>query len=491
MHSMNTLIVLSILAIFSASFMKVESEKPKDATPKYQAPLFAFPLNVNNAIGLSLGSNIPVANQYASNFIFDINSQMSWVYQIGCNPCSSISTSSNEFDAIKSTTYFSPATTVTGSGMGRDYETASGNEGADVFNVMQAKATTVVATKEVSMVLANKGTPLNQGGQISNAYDGVLGFSYKSTAFTAWPAATGSATPPTATASGTSSLFDALIATAPTGTATSPVFTLSVVNPVASTNNNRWSAEVGGVAGYDATKPEFNCTVNTTRNNWECNLGAAVGTNAPSNTTALESDPNAISFFTNFTNANGNAMLKFDTLHNFMVVPISTFNWFNQTFNFSGQGCTNGTLLANADFVTVVCEDGHSSLKSNNKSLYMVGESRVGIEITPAKLINVLSAPTTGVQFSIVFSKTSNDWTMGTDFMNGFKMIFDATPNNQSVTITGGNVFAFTGTGAAGSSKTVYIIVGIAVAVAAIAIAIVIYCCCCKKTEGDDYREQK
>jgi len=238
------------------------------------------------------------------------------------------------------------------------------------------------------------------------------------------------------------------------------------------------SIALGGVSSYNQTlNKEITCDVVKTNGLWECGMGAIVGTDNATLVTSLDSS-DAINYITG-ANTNDGTTFQFDTLHNFIVAPAKTFEWFNTTFNF-----TKNCILADEEtqplYQTVSCPLG----AQNKKDLYIVMLNKNGSQVPNSALWDTKTK-----QFNVRFWKdaTVKNWILGQQFLDGKTAIFDLTAS--TVTVTGGNFFDFSGL--ASSSKTIYIIVGIAVAVAAIAIAIVIYCCCCKKNEGDDYREQK
>jgi flagellar basal body-associated protein FliL len=307
---------------------------------------------------------------------------------------------------------------------------------------------------------------------------GSIGLSFTSVqAGTYFPNTAAAKTPVTpANVTVSSSFIDAFLANV--NTTITPAKRVIAIEVNTATGGN---IQLGGVNGYNATANQTNCTVST--DSMVCSLGAVVATDAPSNSLAIDSDPHSISYFT--ANNTANNTFLYDSIRPYIVAPMSTFSWFNATFNFTNCSLVDDALY---NVQTLTCVTTQNDLtKTNTKALYFVGTDRKGMSIKASDLTNNANTFST---FKVRFNKdnSSTTWVLGTDFLNSHTIILDY--DQKSIIVTGGDVFAFIGTGA-GSSRTVYIIVGIAVAVAAIAIAIVIYCCCCKKNEGDDYREQK
>jgi len=461
------------------------SNNSNNTVVTYPAPVWSYSLDKTQTVTIRVGS----APTSSSNVLgFDINSQLSFVYTVeGCtdavNKCSA-----NPFPYTKSTTSYIPTIAVPVNSTGPAFEIVSGTQGAELLNLPLTVATDLV-TIPFEWNFAGKRIPATP---IPDSVDGVLGFSFLSQAY---PNFTQALSPNSGTPSmnnGTSSVVDAVIAVNSNKTAGSSARVVSIFFNKAATAAPYGRIDIGGVTAYDPTASKINCTVSTpTTGIWSCAIGAVISTSnatAENQTTSLDLNPNAIPYFPNGTVANGTNVI-FDTLNTFMVAPMATYNYFNTMFNFSG--CANGTELSNANYLTVTCGTPNN-LTQNNKSLWIVMGDRIGMEIPPSVLTAPMATSNTTAIFAVRFYKdTTADWRLGQDFLNGHTATFDMTAGNLTVLVQG-PTFAFTNTGSSTvGNKTVYIIVGIACAVAAIAIAIVIYCCCCKKSETDDYREQK
>jgi len=419
----------------------------------------------NQAWTAKLGGELNATHDLQIN----VNSEYSWVFVKACVSNCSLTT----FDFANSTTNYIPSTgEIVMLSTGSRNETDNGTAGADqIYYNNTWESTNVSVPLEFNFVV-NATPKVNQTTDVSLA--GAIGLSFVSNFSKAWtpnPAPKSATTKPLENA--TSSFIDTFI-----NSINTTLYPAKRVIAIDVNNVNGGSIHLGGVNNYNSSDNHTNCTVTTT--DMICALGGVVITDAPSNTLAVEHDSNALSYF--LTNNTSNNTFKYDTTSQYIVAPNSTFDWFNSTFGLHDCNLVQADPYANVN--SVLCLTAKNDLSKNTKSIYFVGTDRKGMSIKAADLV------ATGNMFKIRFNldNTTTTWTLGTDFLNSHTVILDY--DQKTVTVTGGDVFAFIGTGT-GSSKTVYIIVGIAVAVAAIAIAIVIYCCCCKKNEGDDYREQK